>query len=63
MKDNFLLKASHGKIFNELNDIDAGKLIKGIFNYVNTEDSQLDGYLKIIFLPIKEVQRVILKKV
>lgn len=54
MKDNFLLKASYGKIFNELNDVDAGKLIKGIFNYVNVEDSQLDGYLKIIFLPIKE---------
>ena len=34
--------------------MDAGKLIKGIFNYVNTGDSELDGYLKIVFIPIKD---------
>lgn len=54
MKDNFLLKKSQQKVFNELSDIDAGKLIKGIYNYVNTGDSGLDGYLKIVFIPIKE---------
>ena len=54
MKDNFLLKKNQSKVFNELSNEDAGKLIKGIFNYANTGDSQLDGYLKIIFLPIKD---------
>ena len=54
MKDNFLLKKSQQEVFRELSDIDAGKLIKGIFNYVNTGDSELDGYLKIVFIPIKD---------
>ena len=53
MKDNFLLKKSQQIVFNELSDVDAGKLIKGIFNYVNSGDSELDGYLKIVFIPIK----------
>lgn len=53
MKDNFLLKKSQQMVFNELSDVDAGKLIKGIFNYVNYGDSELDGYLKVIFIPIK----------
>lgn len=54
MKDNFLLKKSQQEVFRELSDIDAGKLIKGIFNYVNSGDSELDGYLKIVFIPIKD---------
>lgn len=54
IKDNFLLKLSQIKVFNELSDEDAGKLIKGVFNYVNDGESQLDGYLKVIFIPIKE---------
>ena len=54
MKENFLLKKSQQEVFRELSDIDAGKLIKGIFNYVNNGDSELDGYLKIVFIPIKD---------
>lgn len=53
MKDNFLLKKSQQEIFNELSNEEAGKLIKGIFQYANTGESGLDGYLKIIFIPIK----------
>lgn len=53
MKDNFLLKKSQQAVFNELSDIDAGKLIKGIYEYVNTGDSGLNGYLKVVFIPIK----------
>lgn len=53
MKDNFLLKKSQQEVFNELSNEEAGKLIKGIFRYANTGDSGLDGYLKIIFIPIK----------
>lgn len=54
IKDNFLLKLSQIKVFNELSDEDAGKLIKGIFEYANSKKIILDGYLKIIFIPIKE---------
>lgn len=54
MKDNFLLKKSQQKVFDELSDIDAGKLIKGIYSYVNTGNSKLEGYLKIVFIPIQE---------
>lgn len=54
IKENFLLKLSQIKVFNELSDEDAGKLIKGIFNYTNTGESKLEGYLKVIFIPIKE---------
>ena len=53
MKDNFLLKKSHQEIFNELSDEEAGKLIKGIFQYVNTENSGLNGILNAVFIPIK----------
>lgn len=48
-----MLKKSQQIVFNELSDVDAGKLIKGIFNYVNYGNSELDGYLKVIFIPIK----------
>lgn len=53
MKDNFLLKKSQQEVFKGLSNEDAGILIKGIFDYVNTGDSGLEGYLLIIFLPIK----------
>lgn len=54
MKDNFLLKKSQHNVFQELSNEDAGKLIKGIFEYSVTGKVILEGYLKIIFLPIKE---------
>ena len=54
MKDNFLLKKSQQAVFVALTDEDAGKLIKGIFDYVNTGNSNLDGLLNAVFIPIKE---------
>lgn len=54
MKDNFLLKKSQINVFKELSNEDAGKLIKGIFDYSISGEVTLEGYLKIIFLPIKE---------
>lgn len=53
MKDNFLLKKSHQEIFNELSKEEAGELIKGIFQYVNTGESGLSGVLNAVFIPIK----------
>lgn len=58
MKDNFLLKKEFREIFKALSHEDAGKLSKGIFDYVCTGDSGLDGYLKVIFIPIqKEIDK------
>lgn len=54
MKDNFLLKKSQQDVFNELSNEEAGKLIKGIFQYVNTGESGLSGVLNAVFIPIKK---------
>ena len=54
MKDNFLLKKSQREIFETLTDEDAGKLIKEIYKYVNEGIFELDGYLKAIFIPIRD---------
>lgn len=53
MKDNFLLKKSQQEVFETLTDEEAGKLIKGIFKYMRTGDSELTGMMKAIFIPIK----------
>lgn len=53
MKDNFLLKKSQIEIFENLSDEEAGKLIKGIFNYVCNGESNLNGLLNVVFIPIK----------
>lgn len=54
MKDNFLLKKSQQDVFNELTDEEAGKLIKGVFQYVNTGISGLSGVLNAVFIPIQK---------
>ena len=53
MKDNFLLKKNQREVFDTLTDEEAGILIKGIFKYLDTNDSGLTGMLKAIFIPIK----------
>lgn len=58
MKDNFLLKKSQQQVIEDLSNEDAGKLFKGIYEYVNTGNSKLDGYLKTIFISFKiEIDR------
>lgn len=52
-KGNFLLKKSEKEVFDKLTNEDAGRLIKGVFDYVTTGKSNLEGYLQIIFIPIK----------
>lgn len=54
MKDNFLLKKSQRQVFEALSDEEAGKLIKGIFKYLDTGDSGLIGMMNAIFIPIKK---------
>ena len=53
-KKNFLLSTEHYEVINSLNDEDCGKLFKGIYNYVQFNDSKLEGYLKTIFIPFRQ---------
>lgn len=53
-KRNFLLEKEQQEVFETLTDEEAGKLIKGIFRYLNTGDSGLTGMMNAIFIPIKK---------
>jgi hypothetical protein len=53
-KKSFVLYTDQREVFDELEDSDAGKLIKHIFAYVNDENPEItDRLLKVAFLPIK----------
>lgn len=53
-KKSFVLYTDQREVFDELEDADAGKLIKLIFSYVNDESPEVtDRLLKVAFLPIK----------
>jgi hypothetical protein len=53
-KKSFVMYTDQREVFDELDDVTAGKLIKHIFSYVNDEDPIAeDLLLKIAFLPIK----------
>lgn len=54
MKKNFLLSTSQKEVFYKLQDDEAGKLIKGVFEYVDTGKSELKGLLEVVFIPIKQ---------
>ena len=53
-KISFVMYTDQREVFDELDDVTAGKLIKHIFSYVNDEDPIAeDLLLKVAFLPIK----------
>ena len=53
-KKSFVLYNDYKETFEDLTDEEAGKLIKHIFSYINSEGKTLDDrYLKIAFNPIK----------
>jgi hypothetical protein len=53
-KKSFVLYTDQREVFDELDDADAGKLIKHIFAYVNDENPETqDKLLRIAFTPIK----------
>lgn len=54
MKDSFILYTEQREVFNSLTDEEAGKLIKEIFNYIETRQENLTGMLKIAFIPIRQ---------
>ena len=53
-KKSFVLYTDQREVFDELDDLTAGKLIKHIFSYVNDEDPDTnDKFVRLAFLPIK----------
>ncbi len=54
MKDSFILYSKYKEVFENLTDEQAGQLIKGIFNYIATEQSGLNGLMTAVFTPIKQ---------
>jgi hypothetical protein len=53
-KKSFVLYTDQREVFDELDDVTAGKLIKHIFAYVNDEDPDTDDkFVRLAFLPIK----------
>ena len=54
MKDSFILYLEQKAIFDELDNEEAGMLIKAIFDYQSTgQTPNLDKSLKLAFIPIK----------
>ena len=55
MKNSFLLYAEHEELIKELTCEQAGKLIKGIFEYVKTgEVPEFDALTKLVFIAIRQ---------
>ena len=54
IKESFVLYTEQKEIIENLSDADAGKLIKGIFQYVSGENPQFDSLLKLAFIPIRQ---------
>lgn len=54
-KKSFLLYVDYDELFSELSDVDAGQLIKHIFDYVNDRNPKSDNpIVKIAFISIKK---------
>ena len=55
MKDSFILYTEQKEVINKLSDEQAGKLIKAIYEYVETgQMPKLDTLLEIVIIPFKQ---------
>ena len=55
MKDSFILYTEQKEVIDKLTDEQAGKLIKAIYEYVETDKMpQLDSLLEIVIIPFKQ---------
>jgi len=62
-KKSFVCYCEWQETFEELDDAEAGKLIKHIFKYVNDENPKTDSKtVKLCFIPIKQTLKRDLKK-
>ena len=56
VRDSFILYTEQKEIFESLSDEQAGKLIKQIFDYINTgKEPEVEGMLKVAFIPIRQI--------
>lgn len=56
VRDSFILYTEQKEIFESLSDEQAGKLIKQIFDYINTgREPEVEGMLKVAFIPIRQI--------
>jgi hypothetical protein len=54
-KKSFVLYTDYVEVFEQLTDVEAGKLIKHLFRYVNDKNPEMeDRMLRILFEPIKQ---------
>jgi len=61
-KKSFILYSDYQELFEELEDVDAGQLIKHIFKYVNDENPETNNaFVKLSFIPIKKQMKRDLK--
>jgi hypothetical protein len=53
-KKSFISYCDWGETFDELDDAQAGKLVKHLFNYVRDRKPESDQITKLLFIPIKQ---------
>tara|TARA_R100001244_G_scaffold121574_5_gene91203 strand:+ start:1090 stop:1701 length:612 start_codon:yes stop_codon:yes gene_type:complete len=61
-KKSFVAYCDWGAIFDELSDIEAGKLAKHLFNYVRDKNPKSDKITSLMFIPIMQTLKRDLKK-
>ncbi len=54
IKESFVLYTAQKEVIDNLSDEDAGKLFKGIFEYVSGSEPNFNDLLKFIFIPIRQ---------
>lgn len=54
VKDSFILYTEQKEVIDNLSDEDAGKLFKGIFEYVLGNEPEFNNLLKLVFIPIRQ---------
>lgn len=54
IKESFVLYTAQKEVIDNLSDEDAGKLFKGIFEYVSGSEPNFNDLLKFVFIPIRQ---------
>lgn len=54
IKDSFVLYTAQKEVIDNLSDEDAGKLFKGIYEYVSGSEPKFNDLLKVVFIPIRQ---------
>lgn len=54
IKESFVLYTEQKEVVDSLSDENAGKLFKGIYEYVSGSEPQFNNLLKFVFIPIRQ---------